>query len=597
MEYPLPQTWDLDRLFPGGSGSPAFARFLEETEQWIAELTARLAEDGGGAAGGHDEERLSDVVELVQRILMRVREAEAFTGCLAADNMADKRAVQLEGKVKSLAAAYQTALTKFDRLLISMPAERWSTLLSGPAWKDIAFNLEERRSAAVEKMAPELEALAGDLAVDGYHGWSSLYDTAVSHFKLPFEENGRTVELSAGQAHNRLHSGNRQLRVELFRRWEDAWSEKADFCADALNRIGGFRLQLYKHRGWGSVHKEPLDMNRMRPETLEAMWSTIERNKEPLLRYMERKAKLLGVERLSWHDVDAPLGENAKHIPYDEGARMIVEQFRRFSPKMADFAEMAFAKRWIEAEDRPGKRPGGFCSSFPVSGETRIFMTYGGTASNVSTLAHELGHAYHQHVMNDMPALNQEYAMNVAETASTFAEMIVSDAALRLATDPADKLALLDDKLQRAVAFMMNIHARFIFETNFYEERRRGLVGADRLCRLMEEAQQQAYCGALAEYHPHFWASKMHFYLTDVPFYNFPYTFGFLFSSGIYAQAEKEGAGFQDRYIGLLRDTGRMQVEELAKAHLGADLTGAEFWQSAIDLSLRDAALFLELTE
>ncbi|WP_438446420.1 M3 family oligoendopeptidase [Gorillibacterium sp. sgz5001074] len=597
MKFPLSQTWDLDAVFPGGSSSEAFTAFLEETEVWIGELTGLLADEGPVADAGTAGEKLAAVVERMQRILARVREAEAFTGCLAADNMADKRALQLEGKVKTLAAAYQTALTRMDRLLISIPSDVWSQVLSAPVWKEIAFNLEERRTAAQERMAPELEALAGDLAVDGYHGWSSLYDTAVSHFRLPFEEDGKTVELSAGQAHNKLHSGNRSVRVELFRRWEEAWAGKADFCADALNRIGGFRLQLYKHRGWQSIHKEPLDINRMRPETLEAMWSTIERNKAPLVRYLERKAKLLGVDRLAWHDVDAPLGENAKHISYDEGAGMIVEQFRRFSPKMAEFAEMAFEKRWIEAEDRTGKRPGGFCSSFPVSGQTRIFMTYGGTSSNVSTLAHELGHAYHQHVMNDLPPLNQEYAMNVAETASTFAEMIVSDAALRLAENPADKLAMLDDKLQRAVAFMMNIHARFIFETNFYEERRKGLVGTDRLCSLMEDAQRQAYKGVLGEYHPHFWASKMHFYLTDVPFYNFPYTFGFLFSSGIYAQAEKEGAGFEDRYVGLLRDTGRMQVEELAKLHLGVDLTGHEFWQSAIDLSLRDAELFLKMTE
>jgi oligoendopeptidase F len=595
MKFPLAQTWDLNSIFAGGSGSPEFARFLEESEALVLELKKAL-ETAKVPAHEGETGSLARVVDLMQSILLRIRESESFTGCLAAADTSDKRAIQLGDRVKTLTAAYQAALTRLDELLTSIPDTVWNVIMASEEWKELAFNLEERRSSAREKLPPEQEALAGDLAVDGYHGWGGLYDTVVSRFKLPYEENGKTVELSAGQAFNKLHTGDRKVRVELFRKWEETWADKADYCADSLNRLGGFRLQLYKHRGWSSIHKEPLDINRMQPETLNAMWSTIERNKEPLVRYLERKAKLLGVEHPAWHDVDAPLGENAKPISFDDGARMIVEQFRRFSPKMADFAEMAFEKRWIEAEDRPGKRPGGFCTAFPVSEETRIFMTYGGTASNVSTLAHELGHAYHQYVMNDMPALTQEYAMNVAETASTFAEMIVSDAALKLAQDPSEKLAMVEDKIQRAVAFMMNIHARFIFETNFYDERSKGLVGPDRLNQLMLDAQKTAYCGALSEYHPHFWAAKMHFYLTDVPFYNFPYTFGFLFSSGLYAQALREGSAFEDRYIALLRDTGRMKVEDLAKKHLGVDLTGPEFWQSAIGLSLEDVALFMELT-
>jgi oligoendopeptidase F len=113
----------------------------------------------------------------------------------------------------------------------------------------------------------------------------------------------------------------------------------------------------------------------------------------------------------------------------------------------------------------------------------------------------------------------------------------------------------------------------------------------------MTEAQKDAYCDALSEYHPHFWASKLHFYKTGVPFYNFPYTFGFLFSAGIYAIALQEGAAFEERYIALLQDTGRMTVEQLAEKHLGADLTQPAFWEHAIALSVEDVRQFLELTE
>src|SRR5699024_6258500 len=211
---------------------------------------------------------------------------------------------------------------------------------------------------------------------------------------------------------------------------------------------------------------------------------------------------LLGLEKLSFYDIGAPLANSVKTSTYTEGAYFIIDQFKKFSPKMASFAKMAFEKRWIEAENRPGKRPGGFCTSFPDSEQTRIFMTYSGTSSNIATLDHELGHAYHQHVMNDMHGLNQRYAMNVAETASTFAEMIVADAADKSAQNKAGKMALLDDKIQRSVAFFMNIHARFIFEQRFYEERKQGMVPVYRLNELMEAAQQEAYCDAVTDYDP-----------------------------------------------------------------------------------------------
>lgn len=216
---------------------------------------------------------------------------------------------------------------------------------------------------------------------------------------------------------------------------------------------------------------------------------------------------------------------------------------------MADFAQMAFEKRWIEAEDRAGKRPGGFCTSFPASEQTRIFMTYSGTPSNIATLAHELGHGYHQYVMNDVNGLNQGYAMNVAETASTFAEMIVADASVKMAKTDEEKLTLLEDKVSRSIAFFMNIHARFLFEKQFYEERKQGMVSTDRLNELMVEAQKEAYCDNLSEYDPHFWASKLHFHITGVPFYNFPYTFGYLFSQGIYAYAQDYEGNFEKNIL------------------------------------------------
>lgn len=592
----LQQTWNLDSVFPGGANSTELAAFLEALEQDIQ----RLDQEVTRATVPASLAEVSVIVNILgqyESCFACIREASAFVSCLTAQNVNDKKASQISGRVMSLSAVLQSVKNEFDNLLRGMDDELWAAWTNSDQVADFHFVLNESRDQAKEKMNPELESLALALGVDGYHGWSDMYDTIVSKIKIPYEEDGKTEMLSAGQAFNKLHDPRREVRQEMFEKWENAWSASADYCADTLNHLSGFRLKLYEKRGWDDVLKEPLDIGRMSKETLDTMWAVIQDTKPVLVEYLNRKAKLLGLEGLAWTDVDAPIKTSAAKIPYEEAAANVVEQFGKFNPKMAEFAQMAFDKGWVEAEDRAGKRPGAFCTSFPHSKQTRVFMTFGGTASNVSTLAHELGHAYHQHVMDEIPVLNQRYAMNVAETASTFAEMIVFDALVKGTVDKQEKLALLEEKVQRNVAFFMNIHARFLFETRFYELRKKGLLSAEEISNLMVEAQKEAYLGALTSYHPHFWASKLHFYITRTPFYNFPYTFGYMFSTGLYVRAMQEGNTFADKYDALLRDTGVMTVEDLAKKHLDADLTQRDFWQSAADLCISDIRQFLEMTE
>lgn len=224
-------------------------------------------------------------------------------------------------------------------------------------------------------------------------------------------------------------------------------------------------------------------------------------------------------------------------------------------------------------------------------------MTYGESVNEAATLAHELGHAFHSSLMWELPNLNREYAMNVAETASTFAELIVADATLKEAKTPEEKINLLDTKLQNAAAMFMNIHARYLFETRFYTARQSGLVSAEEISVMMLDAQKESYLDQLGSYHPHFWAAKLHFYIDDMPFYNFPYTFGYLFSLSIYAYASQHSGSFEEEYIALLKDTASMTSEALVMKHLGADLTKPEFWQAGIDKVLEDIETFMALTE
>lgn len=592
MEQQLSLSWNLETLFNGGSSSPEFNRFVEESDRLVTGLLKELQDAGESSA---DNEQLTAWTVNLQEVLARLREADSFVSCLTSQQMSDKRAVAWTERIQTLSARYRQVLDLYDAKLASVPEERFNEWSKQPELAAVLFPLNERREAARDKLPPALEGVASELAINGYHGWGEHYNTIVGRISIPWEEEGTSVALSVGQADNKLDHPDPTVRDKMSTLWEEAWEGQADLCSDTLNRLAGFRLKLYGMRGWNDPLREPLRINRMNRDTLDAMWNAVEEGMEPLKRYLELKAKRFGKEKLSWHDVNAPIATTQATIPYQEAAELITDAFEQFSPNMAKLAQTAFHERWIEAEDRTGKRPGGFCTSFPLSRQSRIFMTYSGTPSNVSTLAHELGHAYHGALVEEMPPLAQEYAMNVAETASTFAEALVSDALLRRSSSDEEKLALLDDRLQRAVAFCMNIRARFLFETRFYDRRSTGMLEASELNELMLQAQKEAFGDALGTWHPHFWAAKLHFYLTDVPFYNFPYTFGYLFSTGLVAVAEKEGASFSSKYDQLLRDTGIMTVEQLASHHLGVKLDGPQFWKDAVTRVVADVELFAQL--
>ncbi|WP_082235038.1 M3 family oligoendopeptidase [Halobacillus massiliensis] len=589
-EYKL--TWDLDSIFSGGSHSKELEEYVKDLNERIENLQERVSRFSYPKSPEQTKD-LKEVINHSQDVVKRLGEFGAFASCLSAQNVGDKQAQKWVTRRSEMTARYKNIQTEIDQKLLKTEENIWKTLLNEPNISEVAFVLDERREKAKEKLSLEQESMINNLAVDGYHGWGQMYDAIVGRMSVHY--NGE--EMSVGQASNKLNDGDREVRKEMFEKWQEAWGSQTDLFTETLNHLAGFRLQTYKHRGWESPLKEPLDYNRMSEKTLQAMWTAINKYKSDYLEFFKEKAKWIGVEKLSFFDIHAPIAKSEEMMDYQTGAQFIIDHFRSFSPKLADFTKLAFEKSWIEAEDRPGKRPGGFCTSFPHSKETRIFMTYSGTLSNVATLAHELGHAYHQHVMNDMAIFNQGYAMNVAETASTFAETIVSDAAVKSTSNDKERFVLLEDKVQRSVSFFMNIHARFLFETRFYEERKEGAVSTERLNELMIEAQDEAYRGALEEYDPTFWASKLHFHITGVPFYNFPYTFGYLFSLGLYAIAVKEGTAFEDSYISLLQDTGRMTVEELADKHLGADLTQTEFWEEALKLCIKDVEEFMELSE
>lgn len=598
MNYSV--NWDMSSVFKGGSDSPELQQKIETIQSEMETFKEQIS-NWTPENDRPDYQALNEIFELRDRLSNGLSEAMTFSRGLLSADVNDKIANANTTKLSEIASELNNHNTVLIKKFVMMSNNEWENLLSIEPFKASAFPLNEQREQGQQLLTEEEESVINSLSNDGFKGWGSMYNSLVSTIRVPIEENGKINTYSAGQAANKMDAAkDLKQKHAILESWERTWADKSPLFSETLNHLAGFRLTNYTLHGEEDFMKRPLEYNRMKKETLDTMWETINKNKSKIVDYFNRKAQLLGAEGLAWSDVtaDVSIGNyEPRTFSYDEAAAFILDNFSQFSEKMTALAKRAFEEQWIEAEDRPDKRPGGYCANLPESEQSRIFMTFSGTAGNVSTLAHEIGHAFHSSVMRDLPALNRHYAMNVAETASTFAEMIINDATVREASSEKEKINLLDNKISRAGIMFMNIHSRYIFETNFYKERKAGIVNDERLSALMTEAQKEAFQNSLTTYHPMFWASKLHFYNTGVPFYNFPYTFGFLFSLGIYARSLEEGTNFEDKYIALLRDTASMTTEELATKHLSVDLTKPDFWQSAIDIVHSDVDEFLTITE
>ena len=594
------QNWDLDSLLPPPAGEDfpniveAYRRDLEE----LANQSDRLPPVSRNV--GH---ALTWGVFLAEykRLEMQATDLSAFIGCHAAADAGNKLYRKFEAALSALDPLRERISTNVEfALRDASDADFDGLVASHPATAQIAFFLVQRRKNARLRLPRGEELLAADLAVDGIHAWGRLYDRLSGDLRVRVMEKGELVEKSPGQI--RFDSPERSVRQNNFYAADKAWNSIADSCADALNHIAGTRLTLYRRLGLADHLVVPLHKNRMQRQTLESMWSVITRRKGMLQKYLAAKARLLGQERLAWYDTLAPLPGTEKpgpaaEISYDDGTELVIRTFAEFSPDLGEFARQAFAGGWIEAENRSGKRQGAFCTGFPTKMQSRVFMTFTSTHDNVSTLAHELGHAYHSWVLKDEPFFLQDYPMNLAETASTFAEAVLAERRLADSQSREEQLSILDHALADAVAYLMNIHARFIFENAFHSERAEGELPAARISELMLAAQKEAYIDCLADdgWYPDFWISKLHFYISGLPFYNFPYTFGYLLSTGLYALSQGAEHDFPGKYRKLLVATGCMETEAAVQSSTGYDLTQSAFWEKSLDVIERRVGRFLEL--
>ena len=436
-------------------------------------------------------------------------------------------------------------------------------------------------------MSPEKEMLSADLGVDGLHAWGRLYDSISGklEFDMAFPD-GRTERRPMSQRRALMEDPDRRVRQAAFDGGNRAWESMEDVAAAALNAISGTRLTLNQHRGVDHF----LDVARFQasisPGTLDAMFAAIAEQIELPRRILALKSQLMGIEGVAWYDLSAPLPlPDQGQLSWEEGTDLVVRSFAAAYPRLGEFLDQVCERQWIEHAPRPGKRPGAFCTGSLLTRESRVYMTYNDTLGDVLTLAHEIGHAFHSYIMRDVRTYAHFYPMTLAESASTFGEMILTEGILADPSfSPAQKASALDQEISHGAIFLLDIPVRYQFEKKLYEERADGEITVSRLKELMVETQRDVFGDALAQggEDPYFWASKLHFYITGVTFYNFPYTFGFLLSRGLYSMFKQEGSDFLPRYEEFLRLTGSDTAEGVARRALGRDLEDTQFWTEAI---------------
>lgn len=598
-DSPAPN-WDMTPYFTAPD-APDFEAFWRSSTEEIARLSRVVDTLPAIAAGAAAERAWRAFLLDLERAHARLRHVESYLDCMGAADARSEVIKQRLGELAGLMAEQEKLLVVVRAHFGKASEDAFHALLDHDDLRPVRYWLERVRTRARFAMEPALEALAADLAVTGLSAWGRLYDQISGTLTFELAVPGRAPEIHpVSMARTLTEDPDPAVRSAAFLGANRAWERVSEPVAACLNAIAGTRLALYARRGVAHFLDPALFDAGITRATLDAMLAAVRARQDLPRRYLRAKARLLGRARIGFQDLTAPLpghsdGGAPRRIPWDDARALISNAFGSTYPALRDLAALAFEQRWIDHEPRMGKRPGGFCSSSPEINQSRIFMTYHGSMGDVETLAHELGHAFHSWVMRDLRPWARAYPMTLAETASTFAEQLVTDAMLSGGgATAAARAAVLDSRLQKAAAFLLNIPMRFDFECALYEARQRGELSVSRLQEMMLDAQRASYGDSLAEgeLDPWFWASKLHFYITDINFYNFPYTFGYLFSLGIFARVAGGGRDALAGYEQLLRATGSASAEDVARHSLGVDLQTPAFWHASIDLIAADLAQF-----
>ena len=578
--------WALDPIYKGIT-DPSYEADMKRLESLVEGLPAdiRTAEEK------EETERVSSLLLLEEEIAALRYRLGLYLSLRQAVNTEDGEIMAQYSrlqKIMSQAAPAEAAMKKILAGIEDVDALAAENELI----KEYAYLLKENKKRAKHLLSNEVEEIVSAMDMTGGAAWGQLQAFLTSTVRVEYD--GKETTLS--EVRNLAYSPDAGVRKAAYEAELSCYEKIKDSIAFALNHIKNQVTMLSGKRGYESPLAMTLEEAGMSRQTLDAMMEAIKEYLPSFRKYLRKKAKMLGhANGLPWYDLFAPLGKADKTYSIEEAKDLLIQCFSQFSPDMADMMKEAFENEWIDFYSRKGKEGGAFCAGVYHIKQSRILTNYDGNFGSVGTLAHELGHAYHDRQIENERPLNQEYSMPVAETASTFNEVHLGQNVLKTA-EGEERLNLLENDLREQTQTIVDIYSRYLFETAVFEQSQSKFLMADDLKELMIQAQKEAYGDGLDEnyLHPYMWVCKSHYYGSDLSFYNFPYAFGNLFAIGLYRRFLKEGEGFVDKYKAMLKATPCCSVED-AGAMMGIDLTKKDFWEEGLSYIAKKAEDFCRL--
>ena len=565
--------WNLNDLYTGYD-SEAFQQDFAALDTHINAMNA-LAE----SLNQRDpHSTLKAIIEQLSAYQTLTRRLGAYLSLRQSANTADQQTVSMNSRFQIKTSQSALASTRFQTWIAAQDLD--ALIPSDPLFQQHAFWLQEIRSHAAHTLSDEVEDAIGKMELNGSNAWAQLQEYMTSTVAVTMD--GQDYTLSS--IRNLAYSTDPTVRKKAYEAELKAYDKIKDAVCFALNSIKGEANTVSELRHFDSVLDMTLFNSRMRKETLDAMFTAIDEALPRFHAYLRHKAELLGyTDGLPFYELFALMGKSTRTFTTDEAKAYLIQNFTPFSKDVAGIIERAFDEEWIDFFPRKGKVGGAFCCNLPMLKQSRVLTNFDGSLSDVVTLAHELGHAYHGHRIENHSPLNTRYSMPVAETASTFNETVIMNAAIRDAASDEEKMMLIESTLQDVTQVICDIYSRYLFETEVVEKRKDGFLFSDDLEDIMLRAQKKAYGTGLdhSQLHPYMWICKSHYYDAGLNFYNFPYAFGCLFAKGLYAQYQKEGPAFVDKYNRLLEATTVSSVEDVA-AMAGIDITKPDFWRDSL---------------
>ena len=550
--------WDLESIYPSVT-SPLFEDDINAIYQKAEELKSKSADKNSS---------ILSILSLYDEMADIVENVGSYVYTSFSVNTTDRDVLAAMGKAEKA----QTVASDASTVMVHYLSQRTDEF-SSPELEPYALFLKEVKTEAEHMMSLEEEALANEMLQVSASAWSRLQESVTASI----HDGDKTLTQLRGLAMD----SDRSVRKDAYEREVKILADNKTAIAAALNGVKGTALLLEKRRGW----KDPLDRScntaRISRKALSALIEALEESLPIFRDYLKTKAKLLGLERLEWYDMFAPVGDASMSFTFEEAKALIIDAYSSFSPEVGEFIKNALDSHWVDPEAHEGKIGGAYDIYFPKKKESRVMMNWEGTYDSVSTLAHELGHAYHDSVVKNYPSSQRSYPMTLAETASIFGETVIFQEVLKKA-DKDQQLSLIEAYVQGACQVCVDILSRFYFERSAFEARKDGEVTADDFSAMMLKAQEDTYGDGLGVKHQYMWAVKGHYYNEGFSFYNYPYAFGQLFALGLFASKDSV-PDFPKHYKEVLSMTGRFEAKEVAAA-AGCDIEDKEFWKKGISV-------------